>query len=111
MAPQFPSVVNVVAGPRPISAEIAETIASAVKAMVATAATDWLAPGKAFDIPFDGDPDAARAALRTAGDQFHVDANIVPLKNRRKKLLIADMDSTIIGCECIDELADVVGIK
>jgi phosphoserine phosphatase len=37
--------------------------------------------------------------------------NIVPAENRRKRLLIADMDSTIIGCECIDELADMAGIK
>jgi phosphoserine phosphatase len=35
----------------------------------------------------------------------------VPAAGRRKRLLIADMDSTIIGCECIDELADMAGIK
>ena len=39
------------------------------------------------------------------------DVNIVPAANRRKKLLVADMDSTIITCECIDELADMAGIK
>ena len=49
----------------------------------------------------------ARAALAPAP----VDANIVPAENRRKKLLIADMDSTIITVECIDELADMAGIK
>jgi phosphoserine phosphatase len=39
-----------------------------------------------------------------------VDANSVPSEGRRKRLLVADMDSTIIGCECIDEIADVFGI-
>ena len=40
-----------------------------------------------------------------------VDINIVPSQNRRKKLLIADMDSTMIPVECIDELADFAGVK
>jgi phosphoserine phosphatase len=40
-----------------------------------------------------------------------VDVNVLRHENRRKKLLVADMDSTIIDCECIDELADVAGIK
>src|SRR5262249_32409853 len=40
-----------------------------------------------------------------------VDANIIPNEHRRKRLLVADMDSTIIGCECIDEIADFANIK
>ncbi len=40
-----------------------------------------------------------------------IDANVVPDEGRRKRLLIADMDSTIIGVECIDELADFAGVK
>jgi phosphoserine phosphatase len=40
-----------------------------------------------------------------------VDVNILSATNRRKKLLIADMDSTIIGCECLDELADMAHLK
>ncbi len=39
------------------------------------------------------------------------DANVVPAEGRRKRMLIADMDSTIIGVECIDELADFAGVK
>ena len=39
------------------------------------------------------------------------DANLVPADDRRKRLLVADMDSTIIGVECIDELADFAGVK
>jgi len=58
------------------------------------------------DLP-DADParlTAARAALEAA------DANIVPAAGRERRLLIADMDSTIIGCECIDEIADIAGV-
>jgi phosphoserine phosphatase len=39
-----------------------------------------------------------------------VDLVIMPLANRRKKMLLADMDSTMIQQECIDELADVAGV-
>lgn len=49
----------------------------------------------------------ARPAVALAG----VDVNFVPASNREKKLLIADMDSTIIPVECIDELADFAGVK
>jgi len=48
----------------------------------------------------------ARAALGAAAD-----ANLTPAANRRKRLLIADMDSTIISVECIDEIADFAGVK
>ena len=40
-----------------------------------------------------------------------VDVNCVPAGGRRKRILIADMDSTIIGAECIDEIADFAGVK
>lgn len=63
----------------------------------------------AFDIPFAGDPAAALEAARALAPAL--DVNVVPAANRRKKLLIADMDSTIIGCECLDELADMAGLK
>ena len=55
------------------------------------------------------------AGLRQAVDATLVDAAvdycIQPAEGRRKRLLIADMDSTIIGCECLDELADFAGVK
>ena len=53
---------------------------------------------------------ALRGALPTVA-LAGVDVNFVPAKNRTKKLLIADMDSTIIPVECIDELADFAGVK
>ena len=111
LGPQFPLVLNVSAGHHGITPEIAESIGAAIRSAAAAGETDWLAPLKAFDIPFNGDPDAVRAALRTLNDEWLLDVNIVAAANRRKKLLVADMDSTIICCECIDELADMAGIK
>lgn len=52
-----------------------------------------------------------RAAAEAALAKWPVDVCVQPWNGRRKRLLIADMDSTIIGCECIDELADFAGIK
>ncbi len=52
-----------------------------------------------------------RAAAEAALAQTRVDLCAQPWDGRRKRLLIADMDSTIIGCECIDELADFAGVK
>jgi phosphoserine phosphatase len=72
-------------------------------------ALHWLEPATAAETAVD-DP-RARDAVRLALAGFAVDANIVPSANRRKRLLIADMDSTIIGCECIDEIADMAGLK
>jgi phosphoserine phosphatase len=71
----------------------------------------WLSPGRALDIPFDHDP---AQVLERARHHFRgqpVDVNVLPSLHRRKKLLIADMDSTIIACECLDELADMAGLK
>jgi phosphoserine phosphatase len=64
---------------------------------------DWLAPGIACDIPFEGE---ARAVAMTA-----IDAVVVPAAGRRKKLLVADMESTMIENEMLDELADFLGLR
>ncbi|MCX8478118.1 MAG: phosphoserine phosphatase SerB [Sphingomonas sp.] len=69
----------------------------------------WLDEGKAADLPFASDPGAARAALEGAFPA--TDVIVQPEANRAKKLLVADMDSTMITVECIDELADYAGIK
>jgi phosphoserine phosphatase len=63
-----------------------------------------LAP-TAVEFPLDGRP--VPAGFAPSG----CDANLVPAQGRRKRMLIADMDSTIIGVECIDELADFAGVK
>ena len=72
---------------------------------------DWLSEGRAFDIAVGDNPHAALAHARDAAAGATADINIVKSANRRKKLLIADMDSTVIGCECVDELADMAGLK
>lgn len=54
---------------------------------------------------------ALEASLRAALEGQPVDIVVQPLATRRKRLFLADMDSTMIGQECIDELADFAGIK
>jgi phosphoserine phosphatase len=74
----------------------------------------WLCDEIAADIPFgDGSEDAAAISqrLRAARDDLPIDVVVQPVIARRKKLFLADMDSTMIGQECIDELADFVGLK
>jgi phosphoserine phosphatase len=68
----------------------------------------WLDEGDAADIVFAVDPDTARTALETIAG---IDVVVQPSLGRAKKLLVADMDSTMITVECIDELADYAGIK
>jgi len=69
----------------------------------------WLADNEACDIAFEGDAAAVLAAVRQAFDGLTIDLAVLPAAGRRKKLLIADMDSTLIEQECIDELADEIG--
>ena len=71
----------------------------------------WLSDGRALDIPFEHDPVQVLERARHHFRDQPVDVNVVASGNRRKKLLIADMDSTIINCECLDELADMAGLK
>ena len=68
----------------------------------------WLARDVAaeFDMPVSRDPAEARAGL----DAMGIDVNVVPAAGRRKRLLLADMDSTMIEQECIDELAAEAGV-
>lgn len=72
-------------------------------------AAEILSPGHAFDLPVVGI--AALIAARDIAADLPLDVNLVATAHRRKKLLIADMDSTIINVECLDELADMAGLK
>ena len=72
-------------------------------------AWQWIDAGHAADLPFASHPEAARAALEGAFPA--TDVIVQPQAGRAKTLLIADMDSTMITVECIDELADYSGIK
>jgi phosphoserine phosphatase len=75
----------------------------------------WLDPGIAADIPFIApagiDQRELAGTVRDAIGGAAFDLVVQPLAHRRKALLVADMDSTMIGQECIDELADLVGLK
>ncbi len=80
--------------------------------MPAAGPARWLAPGTAAEIPVEtADPRGLADALRHAIAPSPVDVNVVAVATRRKRLLLADMDSTMIEQECIDELADYVGLK
>ncbi|MGA0776603.1 MAG: phosphoserine phosphatase SerB [Gemmobacter sp.] len=69
----------------------------------------WLAEGEAAEAALRAPP-AGMAALRAEADAAGVDLAILPEGNRRKRVLLADMDSTMIGQECIDELAALAGV-
>lgn len=69
----------------------------------------WIDVGRACDLPFSGSISAARGALDGLIDG--VDVVVQPAAGRAKRLLVADMDSTMITVECIDELADYAGVK
>ncbi len=73
----------------------------------------WLFDEVAVDIPFTGSEDIAGVALRLrqARGDLPIDIVVQPQAARRKKLFLADMDSTMIGQECVDELADFAGLK
>lgn len=69
----------------------------------------WLAADAAVEIMLDPWPRREAVAAELTGQPL--DWALIPAAGRRKAVLVSDMDSTIIGIECIDELADLVGIK
>jgi phosphoserine phosphatase len=87
----------------------ASALARAV-ALFGRGAGDVLGP-EAVEIAVDGDLAELHAAAKVAADGLPVDFAVTSSENRRKRLLIADMDSTIINVECLDELADFAGVK
>jgi phosphoserine phosphatase len=99
MSERFSHVLNVIAEDASALADKLRGFGEAI----------WLSPGRAFDIRIADDAQAALAEARNFGAD--ADINIVATAHRRKKLLVADMDSTIISCECLDELADMAGLK
>jgi len=73
------------------------------EALLGPDALDWTVAGATLP--------ALREAAQLALASLPVDVCVQPAEGRRKRLLLADMDSTIIGCECLDELADFAGKK
>jgi phosphoserine phosphatase len=107
-APQRPAVTE------PLAERVAEKLPRARLGA-------WLHQGVAIDVVFDDPPDRPGVTadflkklshdLRSVIGAAPVDVVLQPQDGRRKKLLVADMDSTMIGQECIDELADFAGVK
>ena len=96
------SVLTLIAGPGATvdaAAAIADLQAGGAKV---EGSPDWLATGRACDIAFEG-------PARTIA-QAGVDAVVQDAKGRRKKLLVADMESTLIANEMLDDLAEIAGI-
>lgn len=72
-------------------------------------ASRWIDEGKALDVDFAGNAVDVRAAVENAFER--ADAIVQKTAERARSLIVADMDSTMITIECIDELADYAGIK
>lgn len=100
-----------------ISAPTAPAVTSALIGAAAAAlsgtATDVLAEGIAADVHFTAEPGSARAVAEDLVARLGAPIDVVVQKaaGRAKGLLVADMDSTMIGQECIDELAAELGLK
>ena len=65
----------------------------------------------AMDFIVEGEVGALRREVSRALERRVIDVCVQPQAGRRKRLLVADMDSTIITCECLDELAEMAGLK
>ncbi len=98
----------------PAEPELDSTVIDAARsALPSPERGDWLFEGVAADIRFSSTDDIRTISdrLRQALDGLRADVVVQPQLDRRKKMLLADMDSTMIGQECIDELADFAGLK
>lgn len=98
----------------PADPALDSTIVEGARAVLPSpGAAHWLFDEVAVDILFTGagDFNAIADRLREARGDLPIDVVVQPMANRRKKLFLADMDSTMIGQECIDELADFAGLK
>jgi phosphoserine phosphatase len=93
----------------PADSELNPALAEAIRAETG-GELNWLSHGIACDIAEPTAPQALEVARNIIGSKA-VDANVVPTQGRRKQLLVADMDSTMIEQECIDELAAALDLK
>jgi phosphoserine phosphatase len=107
------NVLTLIAPPEGLDDSTLNGVRSALKDLGAdTLSPVWLAKGQAADIPFDMlAADQAEAAARHILASRPVDLVAQEVANRRKKLLVADMDSTMVTGETLDELADFAGLK
>ena len=102
-----PHVLTLIADPA--TAPLTAPLLARVREAVGGGEPVLLSPGEAADIALPELPDPAVLAAALAGAP--IDAIALPAAGRRKRLLIADMDSTIVTGETLDELADFAGLK
>jgi phosphoserine phosphatase len=108
----MPHVLTLIASPGALDPSLVARCRAALDALGAgPGAPDILSEREAADIPFTGSPEQAAAAARSALGGAKVDAIATPAEGRRKHLLVADMDSTIVTSETLDELAAYAGLK
>jgi phosphoserine phosphatase len=93
----------------PATMSLSDAIIARVREAIQGGPPVILSPGEAADIPCGAAPDAAVVAR--ALDGAPVDAITTKARGRRKGLLVADMDSTIVTTETLDEIADYAGLK
>ena len=107
------NVLTLIAAPQGLDETTVSHVGATMRGAGAdTGMLDWLAYRTAVDLPFDGltFEDAVDLAVESFEDA-PIDAVAQPAEGRRKGLLVADMESTIIENEMLDELADEVGIR
>lgn len=112
------NVLTIVAGPgfvRPWDDVLRATSAELHRLGAEVEPIDWLAENRAADLPFralnfEQAETAVRAVIRREMGEPALDMVAQPRSRRRKRLLLADMESTIIANEMLDELADLLGL-
>jgi phosphoserine phosphatase len=83
-----------------------------IRAALGAGEPDWLAPGLACDLLLpDAESAGAEAAARQAIGDAAIDVLVQPAEGRRKRVFVADLESTIIENEMLDELADFIGLR
>ncbi len=100
-------IISLLADPRKRNL-VPERVAEA-RGLLGAGEARWLCEGVAAEFEVEDVP-RLFADLRDELSNSGFDLNALPAEGRRKKMLLADMDSTIIGQECIDELAEIAGV-
>lgn len=107
----LPYVMTLVAAPGG-SEHLRELIPALAARLSSAASVTWLANGVACDLALpEIDPGTAEAVARQMIGEAPIDVVVQPAAGRRKRLLVADLESTIIANEMLDELADFVGLR
>lgn len=104
-------VLTLIANPS-AGAVLDDLMARLVAALPGAGVPDWLADGIACDLPLaTDDPRSAEPATRALIGAAPIDLLVQPAVGRRKRVLVADMELTIIENEMLDELAEFVGMR